>query len=106
MKRKLPRIRSSPGAVTLDGPLVPLVSARQLADYLNVSPKTVVRLVKANEIQAVRIGEALRFDVHAVRRALSEGRSPTSDGDRSRSRVRRARRGEGPPPGTAPTGSS
>ena len=65
-------IRPMPGAVTLDGPMTPLISARQLAEYMNVSGKTLRRAVLAGEIPHVKIGDSYRFDPRAVRESLNK----------------------------------
>ncbi|MCK4783280.1 MAG: helix-turn-helix domain-containing protein, partial [Desulfobacteraceae bacterium] len=39
-----------------------LLSATQLATYLNLKPVTIRRKAKAGEIPSIRIGNRLRFD--------------------------------------------
>ena len=44
-----------------------LLSVKQVASYLSVSPKTVMRLV-ARGLRCVRVGRSVRFDAQDVRR--------------------------------------
>ena len=48
--------RSAKGALT----------AKQLAEVLNISPKTVFKLAKAGRIPSFRVGTAVRFDARLV----------------------------------------
>ena len=54
LTRKL--LRSAKGALT----------AKQLAEVLNISPKTVFKLAKAGRIPSFRIGTAVRFDARLI----------------------------------------
>ena len=74
-ERETPFVHSTPGAVTLDGPVTQLMKGKDLAEYLNVSGKTLLRAVRAGKIPFVRIGESHRFDIRAVRAALA-GKKP------------------------------
>lgn len=65
-----PPARSSQGAITLDGPARPLMTVRELADYLQISKKQLGRLVRREVIPVVRLGASYRFDLSAVRRKL------------------------------------
>jgi excisionase family DNA binding protein len=49
-------LRSAKGALT----------AKQLAEVLNISPKTVFKLAKAGRIPSFRVGTAVRFDAQLV----------------------------------------
>jgi excisionase family DNA binding protein len=40
--------------------------AKQLAELLNISPKTVLKIAKAGRIPSLRIGTAVRFDARLV----------------------------------------
>jgi excisionase family DNA binding protein len=57
-----------------------LLSKSELASELHVSTATVDRLVRAGRLPFARVGDARRFDVDAVRRALEErgGGAPTT----------------------------
>jgi excisionase family DNA binding protein len=57
-------------ATNSDGSVVPLMSAREISDYLNISKRTLWRYVKNGQIPTVRIGGLCKFDVLAVRSAL------------------------------------
>ena len=72
---RAPLIRASPGAITLDGPASPLMTVTDLAGYLNVSTKTIKRLVETGSVPSIRIGDTHRFDIHAVRRKIDGGGS-------------------------------
>lgn len=39
-----------------------LLTVREVASYLNVSPRTVRRLVASRQLRCVRFGRALRFE--------------------------------------------
>jgi excisionase family DNA binding protein len=54
LTRKL--LRSAKGALT----------AKQLAEVLNISPKTVFKLAKAGRIPSFRVGTAVRFDARLI----------------------------------------
>ena len=49
-------LRSAKGALT----------AKQLAEVLNISPKTIFKLAKAERIPSFRIGTAVRFDPQLI----------------------------------------
>jgi len=42
------------------------LTAKQLVELLNISPKTVFKLAKAGRIPSFRIGTAVRFDARLV----------------------------------------
>ena len=42
------------------------LTAKQLAEMLNISPKTVFKMAKAGRIPSFRIGTAVRFDARLV----------------------------------------
>jgi excisionase family DNA binding protein len=42
------------------------LNAKQLAEVLNISPKTVFKLAKAGRIPSFRVGTAVRFDPRLV----------------------------------------
>lgn len=48
--------RSAKGALT----------AKQLAEILNISPKTVFKLAKAGRIPSFRVGTSVRFDARLI----------------------------------------
>lgn len=50
-----------------------LISRKDVADMLGVSPRTVSKLTKAGYLRAVVIGRALRFDVAQVVDFASRG---------------------------------
>jgi hypothetical protein len=53
----------------------PLLSRRQLAQLLNLHPKTLERWEKANRIHALRLNRrVLRYDPTEIQRLLSEAR--------------------------------
>ena len=42
------------------------LTAKQLAELLNISPKTVFKMAKAGRIPSFRVGSAVRFDARLV----------------------------------------
>jgi excisionase family DNA binding protein len=42
------------------------LTAKQLAEMLNISPKTVFKMAKAGRIPSFRVGSAVRFDARHV----------------------------------------
>lgn len=48
-----------------------LATRKQLAAWAQVSPSTIKRMVKRNEIPHCRVGRQLRFPAEAVRKAFS-----------------------------------
>lgn len=42
------------------------LTAKDLADLLNISPKTVFKLAKAGRLPSFRVGSAVRFDARHV----------------------------------------
>jgi excisionase family DNA binding protein len=54
LTRKL--LRSAKGALT----------AKQLAEVLNISPKTVFKLANAGRIPSFRVGTSVRFDAQLI----------------------------------------
>jgi excisionase family DNA binding protein len=44
----------------------PLLTKRQVGDWLNVSASTVDRLIRAEELRAIKIGNVVRLPVSAV----------------------------------------
>ncbi len=49
-----------------------LLTAKELAQYLKVSPRTVLRRARNGELPAIRVGRQLRFNKKQVDRWLSE----------------------------------
>jgi excisionase family DNA binding protein len=49
-----------------------LLSTRELAEYLNITPLTIWRKVKSGEIPSTKIGNRLRFDKKKIDRWLEE----------------------------------
>lgn len=50
--------------------MIKLVTRKQLAEALQVSVRTVDRMVKAGEIPALRVGHSVRFDLAEVLKVL------------------------------------
>lgn len=65
-------IRAGKGALATDGPVSPLITLDGLANYLSVSRKTAMRLVRSGQVPSIMIGDTYRFDVLAVRRAMAQ----------------------------------
>jgi excisionase family DNA binding protein len=42
------------------------LTAKQLAELLNISPKTIFKMAKAGRIPSFRVGSAVRFDARLV----------------------------------------
>ncbi len=55
-----------------------LLSVDEAATHLNVSEKTVRRLIKANALSAIRIGRLVRIQRHEIDRFLVAARYPTN----------------------------
>ncbi len=51
-----------------------LLSVREVAEKLRVSPRTVQRLIRANELRAFRVGRQLRIPELAVTEMLRDTR--------------------------------
>ena len=51
-----------------------LLSVREVAETLRVSPRTVQRLIRANELRAFRVGRQLRIPELAVTEMLRDTR--------------------------------
>jgi len=51
---------------------VPLMTARQVADWLNISPATVLDWYEAGRLPGFKLGRAVRFDRAALEAWLSE----------------------------------
>lgn len=66
-----------------------LLTLREVAQYFRVHPATVYRLVKSGQLQAVRVGRDLRFDVHVVDDWVAKGGTAAS---RSEHRFERGER--------------
>jgi excisionase family DNA binding protein len=49
-----------------------LLTAQELAKYLNVSYMTILRLVKTNKIKPHRVGKMLRFKPEEVEKELEK----------------------------------
>jgi excisionase family DNA binding protein len=52
-----------------------LLTLREVSDYLHVNPATVRRLVRAGQLQAIRVGRDLRFEVRVVDQWVATGGS-------------------------------
>ena len=63
------------------------LSIKELAAFIGVSTDTILRAVRKGEIPAIRVGIALRFDLHQVRHQME------------RNAVVRLRRGSASAPG-------
>jgi excisionase family DNA binding protein len=61
----------------------PLLTTRQVAELLSVSPETVLRRVRAGQLPAFRIAtNALRFDEDELQRWLEQRRSEPTGAER------------------------
>jgi excisionase family DNA binding protein len=69
-KVKIEQKRACMVATNTDGSVVPLMSAREISNYLGVSRTTLRRYVQNGIIPFIKIGGLQRFDVLAVRSAL------------------------------------
>ena len=56
------RSAGDPAAAQGDETQVGLLTIRQVASFLAISPRTVRRLVSSRQLRCVRLGRALRFD--------------------------------------------
>jgi excisionase family DNA binding protein len=69
-KIRIEEKRQAMVATTTDGKVVPLMSMREISDYLGVGRSTIKRYVKNGIIPFVRVGGLVKFDVLVVRAAL------------------------------------
>jgi excisionase family DNA binding protein len=53
------------------------MTLREVAEYLQVHPATVYRLVKTRQLMAVRVGRDFRFDARVVEEWVASGGSTT-----------------------------
>jgi excisionase family DNA binding protein len=73
----------------------PALTARQLAEVLQVTPRTVYSLARQGRIPHLRVGRSLRFRLEQVEEALAAGPS-TSQAERCAAEtIARIRRGRG-----------
>jgi excisionase family DNA binding protein len=56
-----------------------MLKLREVSDYLNVTPATVRRLVKSGQLQAIRVGRDMRFEVRVVDQWVAAGGSIAND---------------------------
>ena len=54
------------GAAEPSGPMPPLYTVTEVADYLHVSRSTVYRLIEDGSLHGTRIGQALRFTLSLI----------------------------------------
>jgi excisionase family DNA binding protein len=59
--------------------LARMLSLREVSDYLNVTPATVLRLVKSGKLRAIRVGRDMRFEVRVVDQWVAAGGSIAND---------------------------
>lgn len=69
-KVKIEEKRACMVATNGDGSVVPLMSAREISDYLGIGRSTLRRYVHSGIVPSIRIGGHVKFDVLAVRAAL------------------------------------
>jgi excisionase family DNA binding protein len=56
-------VRKSDARVPVASPPPSLLSVRDAADYYQVSPQTVRRLIKAGKLKTYRVGRQIRIDL-------------------------------------------
>jgi excisionase family DNA binding protein len=56
-----------------------MLKLREVSNYLNVTPATVRRLVKSGQLQAIRVGRDMRFEVRVVDQWVAAGGSIAND---------------------------
>jgi excisionase family DNA binding protein len=56
-----------------------LLTLREVAQYLQVHPGTVYRLVKTGQLRAARVGRDLRFDIRVVDEWIAKGGTAGSE---------------------------
>ena len=61
------------GAAEPSGPMPPLYTVTEVADYLHVSRSTVYRLIEDGSLHGTRIGQALRFTPDNIRELIALG---------------------------------
>ena len=61
------------GAAEPSGPMPPLYTVTEVADYLHVSRSTVYRLIEDGSLRGTRIGQALRFTPDNIRELIALG---------------------------------
>ncbi len=57
-----------------------LLTVRELADYLNVNPMTVYRLVQGGQILAFKVSSGWRFRKEAIRRWIEKQEENNGNG--------------------------
>lgn len=62
-----------PGAAEPSGPMPPLYTVTEVANYLHVSRSTVYRLIEDGSLRGTRIGQALRFTPDNIRELIALG---------------------------------
>ena len=67
------------------------LSIKELAAFMGVSTDTIRRAVRRGEVQATRVGTALRFDLHEVRTCRTECGGQSGDGGPSERVVHRCK---------------
>ncbi len=63
-----------------------LLTLREVAQYLQVHPGTVYRLVKAGHLRAARVGRDLRFDVRELDDWVAKGGTENTQAQTARPR--------------------
>jgi excisionase family DNA binding protein len=63
---------------TSAGHLTAFLTTDEMLAYLNVTPRTIYRLIRANELPAIRIGHQWRFRRSDVEEWLERQRTVTS----------------------------
>jgi excisionase family DNA binding protein len=66
-----PHPREAAAAVPEQAGSVPLLTLREVAEYLAVSERTVRRLIAADDLPCLRIGSQIRFDRATLLRWIS-----------------------------------
>ncbi len=77
--------------MAIDNPLSPVITVRGLAEYLQVHPSTVYRLVKLGLLPAFKVGSDWRFNREDIQRwrlaqtsqSLALAGIPAAQGERS-----------------------
>ena len=69
-KVRIEEKRKAVAAKTTDSSVVPLMSAREISDYLGIGRSTLRRYVRSGLVPEIKLGGHRKYDVLAVRAAL------------------------------------
>ncbi|MFT5470384.1 MAG: excisionase family DNA binding protein [Verrucomicrobiales bacterium] len=66
-------MQTNPDPLATSGAEHPILTKAELAAYFKVSERTIENLQNAGRIRPIKLGRAVRYNVHLVEAALSSG---------------------------------